>query len=135
MTADIPDAMYENALDNIVNDFGMRVQQQSQGQMTLEQYMQMMGMDQDGFRGMFREQAEQQVKTRLALTKVAEMEGIEITDEILDAEYAKMAEQYGMEADKIKMFIPADVVKGDLMVEKALEAVKAAAVVTEKAAD
>ena len=127
--------MYENALDNIVNDFGMRVQQQSQGQMTLEQYMQMMGMDQDGFRGMFREQAEQQVKTRLALTKVAEMEGIEITDEILDAEYAKMAEQYGMEADKIKMFIPADVVKGDLMVEKALEAVKAAAVVTEKAAD
>ena len=81
------------------------------------------------------EQAEQQVKTRLALTKVAEMEGIEITDEILDAEYAKMAEQYGMEADKIKMFIPADVVKGDLMVEKALEAVKAAAVVTEKAAD
>ena len=135
MTADIPDAMYENALDNIVNDFGMRVQQQSQGQMTLEQYMQMMGMDQDGFRGMFREQAEQQVKTRLALTKVAEMAGIEITDEILDAEYAKMAEQYGMEADKIKMFIPADVVKGDLMVEKALEAVKAAAVVTEKAAD
>lgn len=135
MTADIPDAMYENALDNIVNDFGMRVQQQSQGQMNLEQYMQMMGMDQDGFRGMFREQAEQQVKTRLALTKVAEMEGIEITDEILDAEYAKMAEQYGMEADKIKMFIPADVVKGDLMVEKALEAVKAAAVVTEKAAD
>ena len=135
MTADIPDAMYENALDNIVNDFGMRVQQQSQGQMNLEQYMQMMGMDKDGFRGMFREQAEQQVKTRLALTKVAEMAGIEITDEILDAEYAKMAEQYGMEADKIKMFIPADVVKGDLMAEKALEAVKAAAVVTEKAAD
>ncbi|MGN1031608.1 MAG: trigger factor [Butyricicoccaceae bacterium] len=135
MTADIPEVMFEQALDNIVNDFGMRIQQQSQGQMTLDQYMKMMGMDEAGFRGMFRPQAEQQVKTRLALTKVAEMEGIEISDETLDEEYGKLAEQYGLELAQVKMYIPAEVIKGDLLTEKALEVVKAAAVVTEKAAE
>ncbi len=129
MTADIPQAMIENTIDEKVQDFGYRLQ--SQG-LSLDMYMQYTGMDQAAFRDGFREQAEKQVKVRLALETVAKLENIEVTDEDIEAEYARFAEQYGMEVDQIKAAIPAEALKQDLSVSKAMEWIKANAKITKK---
>lgn len=118
---DIPEAMYENRISEIVRDFEYRMQMQG---MALAQYLQYTGMDMDAFRAGFREQAEKQVKLRLALEKVAQLEEIVPSEEELDAEYDKLAAQYNMEADKIKGFIPASELAKDVAVEKAMAVVK-----------
>ena len=96
--------------------------------------MQYTGMDMDAFRAGFREQAEKQVKVRLALETVAKLENIEVTEEDIDAEYARFAEQYGMEVDQIKAAIPAEALKQDLSVSKAMEWINANAKTNKKAA-
>ncbi|WP_283675568.1 trigger factor [Butyricicoccus sp. Marseille-Q5471] len=118
MKADIPQAMFENQLDAVVQDFGYRIQMQG---MQLEQYLQMNNMDMASFRNLFREQAERQVKVRLALQKIAELENIAVSDKEIDDEYAKMAEQYGMEVDKIKQAVNADALADDLKINAALK--------------
>ena len=97
MKADIPAAMIDAQVDTIVQDFGYRLQMQGMG---LEQYLKMTGTEMGAFRAMFQSQAERQVKTRLALQKVVELEGITVSDKELEEEYAKMAEQYKMEVEK-----------------------------------
>ena len=84
-------------------------------------------------RDQFRPQAESYVKTRLALEKIAELESIAVTDEEIEAEYARLAEAYKMEADQIKAMIPADSLVEDLKVKKAMELVKANTVAPAKA--
>lgn len=121
LQADIPQAMIESQIDSIVQDFGYRIQMQG---MTLDQYLKMTGTEPGAFRAMFREQAERQVKTRLALEKVAELENIAVSDTELDEEYAKMAEQYKMDVEKVKSFVAADALRDDLKVSNALELVK-----------
>lgn len=117
LQADVPEAMYESQLDSIVQDFGYRIQMQG---MQLEQYLQMNQMTMENFRAMFRVQAERQVKVRLALQKIAEIENLTASDEEVDAEYAKMAEQYSMELDQIKQAVSADVIRDDLKINAAL---------------
>lgn len=131
MKADIPEAMFENQLDSVVQDFGYRVQMQGIG---LEQYLSMNNMDMATFRSMFRGQAERQVKTRLALQKVAELENIAVSDKEIEDEYAKMAEQYGMEAEKIKAAVNRDALAADLKISNALEFLKKNAKVKKPAA-
>nr|WP_297179245.1 trigger factor [uncultured Agathobaculum sp.] len=121
LQADIPEAMIESQIDSIVQDFGYRIQMQG---MTLDQYLKMTGTEVGAFRAMFRTQAERQVKTRLALEKVAELEGIAVSDTQLDEEYAKMAEQYKMDVEKVKSLVAADALRDDLKVSDALELVK-----------
>lgn len=121
LQADIPQAMIESQIDSIVQDFGYRIQMQG---MTLDQYLKMTGTEPGAFRAMFREQAERQVKTRLALEKVAALENIAVSDTELDEEYAKMAEQYKMDVEKVKSFVAADALREDLKVSNALELVK-----------
>lgn len=121
LQADIPEAMIESQINSIVQDFGYRIQMQG---MTLEQYLKMTGTEAGAFRAMFRTQAERQVKTRLALEKVAELEGIAVSDTQLDEEYAKMAEQYKMDVEKVKSLVAADALRDDLKVSDALELVK-----------
>lgn len=132
MEADIPDAMYESQLDNIMQDYGFRIQQQG---IKLEDYVKQMGMDMQTFRGIFREQAERQVKVQLALKKIAELENIEPTEEDIEIEYNKMAENYGIEVEKVHQFVPVDSVKSDLRMSKTLEMLKENAVVVAKAAE
>ena len=121
MKADIPQAMVESQIDSFVQDFGYRLQMQG---MTLEQYIKMTGTEMGAFRAMFRDQADRQVKTRLALEKVAELENIAVSDKELDEEYAKMAEQYKMDVEKVKSIVAADALAADLKVSEALELVK-----------
>lgn len=128
LKAEIPEAMFERRMDESVREFEQRLQ--SQG-LNLDTYLQYTGMDMEAFRKGFREQAEKQVKVRLALEKIAALESISPTDEEIEAEYNKFAEQYKLEIEKIKAFIPrAELVK-DLAVGKAMDLVKESAEISE----
>ena len=121
MKADIPAAMIDAQVDTIVQDFGYRLQMQGMG---LEQYLKMTGTEMGAFRAMFKDQAERQVKTRLALQKVVELEGITVSDKELEEEYAKMAEQYKLEVEKVKAIVSKEALEGDLKISNALEFIK-----------
>lgn len=121
MKADIPAAMIDAQVDTIVQDFGYRLQMQGMG---LEQYLKMTGTEMGAFRAMFKDQAERQVKTRLALQKVVELEGITVSDKEIEEEYAKMAEQYKMEVEKVKAIVSKEALEGDLKISNALEFIK-----------
>ncbi len=129
MECDVPDCMVERGLDAIVNEFDYKLQMQG---LNLDQYLQMTGMDMDGFRKTFREQAEKRTRIRLALEKIVELEKIVPTEEDLEAEYKKIAEGYQMELEDVKKYIPATEITKDLATEKAIELVKSSAKVTEK---
>lgn len=118
---EIPEAMYDNQANEMIRDFDMRLR--SQG-MSIETYMQYMGADQNALREMYKEEAKKRVKLRLALETVAKKENIEVTEDDLNAEYDKMAENYKMEVEKVKAAVPAESLSEDLKVQKALELVK-----------
>ena len=127
---EIPDEMYDNEVEESINNFAYRLQ--SQG-LNLETYLKYTGMNTDALKEQFKPQAEKQVKLRLALEKIAANEGLEPTEEELNAEYEKLAKTYEMEVDKIKNIVAEAQVKGDLQSQKAVEFVKEnAAVKTEE---
>ncbi|PWM98121.1 MAG: trigger factor [Massilioclostridium sp.] len=121
MEGEIPEVMYEKRIDELARDFEYRLS--SQG-MNMDMYMQYTGMDQKAIREQFRPQAEKQVKTRLALEKIVELENIEPSEEDIEAEYNKLAERYKMEADKVKALVPVEELKKDLAVNKAIDFLK-----------
>ena len=88
-------------------------------------------MNMDGLRQSFRPQAERQVKVRLALEKIAQLENIQPTDEEIEAEYEKLAKNYELDVEKVKSFIPKEELVKDIAVEKAIQVVRDNAVVTE----
>lgn len=99
---EIPDAMIETQAAQMADDFTRRIQ--SQG-LTMEQYFQFTGMTSEKMLEELRPQAVKRIETRLVLEAIAKAENIEISDEKLDEELAKMAEQYKMEVDKFKEFV------------------------------
>ncbi|MDD6237337.1 MAG: trigger factor [Clostridiales bacterium] len=129
MKAEIPEVMFENRVDESVREFEYRLQ--SQG-MNLDLYLQYTGMELDAFRKTFREQAEKQVKIRLALEKIVELENIVPSAEEIAAEYDKMAENYKMDVEKIKGYIPEKDLVKDLAVNKAIDLIKDSAEISEK---
>lgn len=120
--AEIPDEMVENEVDEIINAFAQRLQ--SQG-LKLETYLQYTNMTTDDLRVQYKPQADRQVKVRLGLEKIAEMEGIEPSKEECEAEMGRLAEAYGMPLDNVKALVNVDVVRADLANQKAVEFVKA----------
>lgn len=128
--AEIPNAMIEARIDQSVQDFGYRLQMQG---MDLNTYLKYTGAGMDAFRDSLRETSEHQVKIRLALEAIADLEKLTATEEDVAAEYARLAEQYNMEVEKIKGFVPEKEMKKDLVVGKALDFVKDNAVITAKA--
>jgi len=127
LEAEIPEVMYTNRIDEMVRDFEYRMSAQG---INLDMYLQYTGMDMESFRGNFREQAERQVKTRLALEGFVKAEGIDLTEEELEAEYNKAAETYNITADELKKYVPADDMKADATVSKAIQFVRDNAVIT-----
>ena len=125
---DIPEAMFENRLNQSVEEFAYRLQ--SQG-LDLDTYLKYTNATIDEFKNSFRPQAESQVKFRLALEKIVELEKIEATEEDINAQIEKMAEQYGMEADKIRAAVPTEEIAKDLAVGKAIDFIKENAEITE----
>ena len=118
---EIPEAMYENKIADSSREFGYRLPAQG---LNLDTYMKYTGMNVDQMKEGFRPQAERQVKLRLALEKIAALEELKAGEEDLNQEYQKIAEQYKMEADKIKELIPAAELEKDICVEKAINLVR-----------
>ncbi len=121
--------MYEARLDEMLQDFSMRLQQQG---LNLESYVQYAGSDMKTFREGFRANAEKQVKIRLALETIVKLEGIEVSADDIEAEVARIAERYQMEAGQVKNLMPEDEIKKDLAVNKAIDLVKEKAVIKEE---
>ena len=117
---EIPEVMYDNKVEEEINGFAQRLSGQG---MSLEMYMKYTGMNMDAFKASLRDGAEKQVKLMLAVEKIAELEGIEATDEEVEAKYAEMAEMYKMDAEQLKKIIPADDVKTDVRNSKAVQLV------------
>lgn len=126
LKAEIPQAMYENKINEDIREFGYRLQ--SQG-LDLDKYMQYTGMDKDSIRKQFQSQAERQVKVRLALEKIAQLENIEPSDEEIEEEFTKLAKSYEMDIEKVKSFIPKNELIKDIVVEKAINLVRDSAVI------
>ena len=126
LEGEIPEAMYENQTNDMIRDFEMRLRAQG---MDVNTYMQYMGMDVNALKDMYKGEAENRVKLRLALETIARKENIEVTEADLEDEYSKMAESYKMDIDKVKAAVPADSLTEDVKVQKALDLVKNSAVI------
>lgn len=121
LKGEIPACMYERKIDEMVSDFAYRLQMQG---LNLETYMQYTGSTIESFRETFKEQAERQVKTRLALEKIAELENLTATEEEMEEQFKKAAEVYSMELEKIKELLPAEEIAKDIAVNKAIDFVR-----------
>lgn len=126
MTAEIPQVMFDNRVNEMISELEQRLAPQG---ISLDLYMQYTGQTIDTVKKAYAEQAEKQVKLRLALEKIAKLENIEVTEDELKAEFDKLAEAYKLDVDQIKQFIHDDDLKKDIAVGKAVELIKDAAVI------
>ena len=126
-TMEIPDAMIDTQVQSMMEDFARRMQ--SQG-LSLEQYFQFTGMDVKKMHDQMKPEALKRIQNSLVLEAVAKAENIEISDEKVDEEIAKMAEAYKMEVEKLKGIIgdsERDQMKKDLAVQAAADLIADAA--------
>ena len=117
ITAEIPDAMIETQCKQFLDNFKMQIAQQG---IPFEQYMQLTGMNEEQLMADAKEPAERQVRMDLAMLAIIEAEKIEATDEEVEAELQKMAEQYNMELETVKKYLPAEQVKDQIVSQKAI---------------
>ena len=126
LVAEIPEPMFEAETDNYVRDYDMRLRQSG---LDLNTYFKYTGLTVEALREQMRPQAERQVKVRLALEKIAQLEAITIDDEAVETEYNRISEAYGVPADEVKKMVAVEDLKADLAVAKAMDIVKENAVV------
>ncbi len=129
MTVSIPAAMIDERVDNVVADYTRNCTAQG---FTLEQYLGMMGLDENAFRTYIRPNCERDVKGELLLEKVVEVENFAVTDEEIENEYKTAAETYNMEIDKIKASVPAEVISNDLKMRKAADLIVSTGIALDK---
>ena len=118
---DIPDAMLQTEQKNMINEFAQRMQAQG---LTLQQYMQFSGMDNEKFMEQVKPQALSRIQSRLVLEEIAKAENITVTEEDYEAELKTMAEAYALELDKVKDMVGDEgrkQIEKDILVKKALE--------------
>lgn len=126
MEAEIPQVMFDRRVAEMLQDLEQRLAPQG---ISLEMYMQFTNQTIDSIRETYKEQAEKQVKLRLALEKIAEVENLDATEEEVEAEFNKMSEMYAMDVAKIKELVSDKDLKKDLLVGKAADFVKDNAIV------
>ena len=124
-TVDMPKALVESELDTQMERFAYQLQMSGY---SMEQYAQMMGGDVNTMRNAFRPQAEKQAKISVTLEKIVEVEGLTVTDEEIEAEFASLAEQYQLEVDKVKEMVPMNEITGSLTTRKAVKVIVDSAV-------
>lgn len=136
LTAEIPDAMVENQARQFVDNFKMQIAQQG---IPFDQYAKMTGMDEAKLVEDAKEPATRQVRMDLAVAAIIKAESIEASDEEVEEEYKKMAEQYGLDVEMVKKYLQADQIKDQVISRKAVavvvdsaEAVKPAKKTTKK---
>ena len=127
-TAEIPEIMIENKIDKQIQEFESRIL--SQG-INLETYLKYTATSMEDFRANYLPRATDEVKLRLALEKIAKLENVTVTDEEMQTGIEGLAAQYNMPVNKVKRLIPYQAYMEDLLVGKAADIVKAAAVITE----
>ncbi len=118
---EIPEKMLETQVQNMINDYARRMQNQG---MPMEQYMQYTGMTLESLQEQTRPQAEKSIRTRLVLEAVVKAEDIQISDEAVEEELQKMADSYKMEVEKVKEFMGERELKQmreDLAVQEAID--------------
>ena len=118
MKVDLNDAMVDQRARQMVEDIGQRIQQQG---ISLETYLGWMGTNLADFTKSQRVNAEKTIRQELALTKIAELENITVTDEDRDAERQKRADQYGMELETIKTFMDTERMDESILYKKAAD--------------
>ena len=123
--------MYTAETENFVRDYDNRLRMQG---LDLSTYFKYTGQNLDTLRQQMRPQAEKQVKMRLALEAIAKLENLVATDAELEEEYKRIAEGYGVELDKVKEAIASEDIAADVVVKKAFDLVKDAAVIAKKTA-
>ena len=128
LVAEIPEPMFEAETENFVRDYDTRLRQSG---LDLKTYFKYTGLTLDALRAQMRPQAEKQVKIRLALEKIAELEALTVTDDEIAAEYKRIAEAYNVPEEQVKTMINAEDIKADLLVAHAMDLVKANAKVKE----
>lgn len=132
MEAEIPEVMFTKRADEMINDYAYRLQAQG---IDLQTYLQYMGQDMDAFRATFKDGAEKQVKASLVLEAIVAAEKLEATEDEINAEIDKLAQQYGMEAEQIKKAVPADQIAADVTTKKALDLIVDSAKLVAKKAE
>ena len=118
MEVEIPECMNKQKCDEMIQDYSYRLQMQG---LDLNTYLQYLGQTMEQFREQFMDGAKQQVKVKLALDAIVKAENIEATEEEIAEEIAKLAEQYNMEADKIKAAVPQEQLTDDIVTHKAVD--------------
>lgn len=121
LEGEIPDIMYEHRIDEMVRDWEFRNRYQG---VTVQDFLKYTGQTMEQFRGNFRDPAEKQIKLRLALEKIAELENIQVSDEDIEEEYKRLADEHKMEVEKVKKIIDQKSISEDIKVEKAFKVVK-----------
>ena len=116
--AEIPDCMFDQKVDEMVQDYAYRLQMQG---LDINTYLQYLGQTPEEFKAQFEEGAKKQVKVALALEAIVDAEKIEANEDEINAEVDKLAEQYGMETDQIKAAVPADQLAQDIKTRKAID--------------
>lgn len=128
VTGEIPDIMYENRVADMLREWEFR--NRSFG-ITLQDYLNYTGTSAKEFRDSFRGPAEVQVKLRLGLEKIAELEHIDVTEEEIENMYSEIAVNHNMSVERVKESFPRKTAREDLVVQKAFDLVKDNAVITE----
>ena len=124
-TVEMPKALVEAELDNQMERFAYQLQMSGY---SIEQYAKMMGGDLNTMRNAFRPAAEKQAKINVTLEKIAEVEGVEVTEDDMTAEFESLAKQYSLELDKVKELVPAEEIKASLKTSKAVKVIVDSAV-------
>ena len=121
LEGEIPAPMFDAETENMVRDYDTRLRQNG---LDLNTYFQYTGLTLETLREQMRPQAEQQVKVRLALEKIAELEALTVTDEELEAEYANISNAYNIPLEEVKKMINAEDLKADVLVGHAMKFVR-----------
>ncbi len=126
----IPNCMFERRIDTLMSSFEHQLRQQG---MDLNLYFQYTGMDMDSFRDTYRERAINEVKLRLALEKICELENIEVSEDDINNGLAQLAADNNIDIEAVKRMIPVSEYTKDLQVQKAVDLIKENAVVDNSA--
>lgn len=120
-TVEIPDAMIQSETDDMIKDYGYRLQQQG---FSLEQFFNMTGQSEESLRQQMAQDAENKVKLRLVLEAIATAEQLEVKEEDIETQYQAIANQYSMDINQVKNIIPSENLAYDVKLQKALDFIK-----------
>lgn len=118
---EIPEAMIDSEVENSYREQESNLQQQG---FNMDLYFKITGTDEATLKEQLRPASEAKVRTRVLLEAVGKDMNVQVSEKDLEDEYQAMADQYGMEADKIKELIPADYLSEDIKMKKTLEELK-----------